>query len=260
MFSLLRRVVIRTMLPLSWGQSPRRVANSLNRFSQVEADSAWQFLRAVEILPSPQAKAEMFENALEEVHHAYIFNEAARKRVYRPLPLNAGSRKALLNDPGELPAFLAYSYIGEHEVHGEFQSYARAAGDRSVQEVFLSICEDEAGHEESARGLLAKALGSEAKLRHEVTSARLRRIYADWVRFSTRLGEAVSGFWLGLLYFLCAPWVAATCRRRLARPPVAGHVLSSPATNSPEYALAATNDLRPLGLKATTKTQSTEVS
>ncbi len=249
MFSLLRRIVIRTLLPVSWGHSPHRVAKSLDRFSQVEADSAWQFLRAVEILPSPQAKAEMFENALEEVHHAYIFHEAASKKVSRPLPLETDSRKALLSSPEELPGFLGYTYLGEHDVHGEFQSYARAAGDPTVQAVFLSICEDEAGHEASARGLLAKALGSETKVRKVVIKARFRRIYADWIRFSTKLGEVFSGFWLGLFYFICAPLVAATCRRRLAELPQPNQAHISPAGDSPEHVSTATGGLRPLALK-----------
>ena len=63
MTTLFRRAAIRVLMWSSWRISARRVADSMHRFSTVEADSAWQFLQALGAADDPVYRAEIFNNA-----------------------------------------------------------------------------------------------------------------------------------------------------------------------------------------------------
>jgi hypothetical protein len=210
MLSLMRRVLIRTLLPSSWSYSRNRIAASLKRFSYTESDSAWQFLRAAAVLTEPLL------NALEEVNHAALFYEAASRYTERTLPLCASPRKALINQESELGDFLAYTYIGEHEVHREFETYSAVARNTEAHVVFEQIKEEEAGHEGTAYKMLVTRTDSRHELWLTLLRARLRRMYMDWIRLSETIGEALSWLWLTLFYYAIAPMFATSCRKYLA--------------------------------------------
>ncbi len=229
MLSMIRRALIRILLPLSWARSRDRVAKSLLRFSHTEADSAWQFLRAAEILESQEHRTTMIANALEELEHAGLFYEAARKYAKQPLPLGTFERKALVSQEADLINFLAYTYIGEQQIHIEFETYSKVTQKAYVGDVFQSIREDEAGHEDSAYKLLVALQPSRRLLRLALLRARLRRAYRDWMRFSETLGDALSWFWLSLIYYCLAPWVVRSCRQRLIK---GNAVLESPTASA----------------------------
>ncbi len=82
--------------------------------------------------------------------------------------------------------------------------------------------------------------------------ASLRRMYADWLRFSEALGSLVSGGLLSLIYFVSAPLFAGACRRRLAEhalaPAGAGEAAARGGAGLVAPALSR-DDLAPGGLK-----------
>ncbi len=169
MRALLRKLAIRTMLPVSWAFSKTRVSRSLLRFAEVEADSAWQFLRAMEVLELPHQRAAMFHDALEEMEHAAGFHSLARAYAERPLPLCRDRREALLHTPEDLGEFLAYIYEGEREVYGEFEDYCLAIRREDIRAWLQHIREDEAGHQDTALATLVEVLGGEDKLKRPDT-------------------------------------------------------------------------------------------
>ena len=219
MRSVLRRVAIRVVLPISWALSPQRVSQSLLRFAQVEADSAWQFLQAMNVLQRPQQVAAMFHDALEEMEHAAGFHSLARSYAARPLPLCRDRREALLEDTEGLGRFLTYIYEGEREVYEEFEDYARAVGRQDIRAWLQHIREDEEGHQDTALSTLIEVLGGEDQLSQLVRATRWRRTKESLARLSHRLGDLFSGVLLGVIYLFAAPLLGRACQRRIqARP------------------------------------------
>ncbi len=215
MRALLRKLAIRTMLPVSWAFSKTRVSRSLLRFAEVEADSAWQFLRAMEILEEPHQRAAMFHDALEEMEHAAGFHSLARAYAERPLPLCRDRREALLHTPEDLGEFLAYIYEGEREVYGEFEDYCLAIRREDIRAWLQHIREDEAGHQDTALATLVEVLGGEDKLKRLIRQIRWRRQKESLVRLSTWIGNLFSGLLLGTIFLVSGPVFWWACRRRL---------------------------------------------
>lgn len=218
MISRIRQVLIRITLPLSWRGRHKRIGATMRRFALIEADSCWQFLQAADALPEPAGRARMFLNALEEVHHSALFDDMARTVDPTARQQPKGTREALLTDPRELGEFLAYIEIGEHDVCDEFESYAKAAGDPRVSELFMALRDDEAEHHESADEMLVEALGSRDAADVAVSRARRRRLWAAWKGLGEATSESIASVLLGLVFFILGPFFAGRARAHLARP------------------------------------------
>ncbi len=213
--SQLRRLAIRSLLPLSWKLSPGRVSSSLLRFAEVEADSAWQFLRAMEVLEQPHQRAAMFHDAIEEMEHSAGFYTLARTYASRPLPLCRDRREALLTGPEGLGEFLTYIYEGEREVYEEFEDYTTAAGRQDIQDWLTHIREDEEGHQDTALATLIEVLGGEQELARLVRSIRWRRNKESLARLSHRIGNLFSGVLLGSIFLVAGPLFGWACKQRM---------------------------------------------
>ncbi len=212
---MLKKLAIRSVTPLSWRHSSTRLGNSLQRFSQVEADSAWQMLQALEACDDPSFQAKLFNNALEEVHHAALFAGVARDFSSTPLPVAARHRRAIYDRTRGLTEFEAHHFVGEADVYRQFLSYAKAAQFDRIRELFLQIRGDEDEHQKLAYAELIKLTGSKWRTRHLIARVRLRRAYEAWLRLGRAMGDVVSTALLTAIYFVSAPIFARTCRRRL---------------------------------------------
>lgn len=211
----LRKLVVRCLTPLSWRASDRRLATSLNRFSQVEADSSWQMLQALDATKDRSFKAELFNNALEEVHHAALFGKLAKEFSSVPPTLAAPRRQQIFNPEAGMPEFEAFHFVGETEVYDQFYAYASAAHRPIVRDMFLKIRGDEEEHQKLAYRELTKLAGSEKGARKLIARVRRRRLYESWMRFSKGIGDVMSGLILSVIFFLTAPFLAPLCRKRL---------------------------------------------
>lgn len=212
---LLRRGIVRILTPMSWRASDERLAKSLNRFSQVEADSSWQMLQALDANTDREFKAELFNNALEEVHHAALFGKLAREFSNVPPSLSAPHRQQLFDPEAGMLEFEAFHFVGETEVYDQFYAYAKAAHRPTVREMFLQIRGDEEEHQKLAYRELVKLSGSEKAAGKLIRRVRRRRLYEAWMRFSTALGDKMSGVLLSVLFFLAAPLFTPMCRKRI---------------------------------------------
>lgn len=214
---MLRQLAIRALTRLSWGASPRRLAAGMNRFAQVEADSAWQLLQALSATDSVPLRARLFRNALEETQHAALFLGVARRHAPTALPLANARRRQLYTPSRGLAAFSAYLYVSEGDVYDQFFSYAAAASDESVRQTFLAIRGDEGDHESHAWRELVEVAGSVPRARALARRARLRRLYEAWLRFGKSLGALPSRLILTALYLVAAPLATWSCRRLIRR-------------------------------------------
>ena len=212
MIRLLRKIAITKVLKSRWRNHPQSLARTLGRFADVEADSSWHYTIAADLMEQPDHRAAMVLTALEEIHHAYLFNKIKfRSGVVDTAPI---SRKRMLGSVADLPDFLAYAQVAEGHINREFSLLAEASADDDVKEVIRSISSDEGAHEEDASGLL-RDLVPDAQFRRALRRARWKRSYDNWMDLIYLLGSANAALWLSLIY-LTLGWIAAPgCRRRL---------------------------------------------
>lgn len=212
MIRLLRKFAITKILKSRWRNHPQSLARTLGRFADVEADSSWHYTIAADLMEKPVHRAAMVLTALEEIHHAYLFNKIkSPSGAADTAPI---SRKRMLSSAADLPDFLAYSQVAEGHINREFGLIAAASADEDVKEVIRSISSDEGAHEEHASGLL-RDLVPEAHFRRALRRARWKRSYDNWMDLIHFLGSANASLLLSLIYMLLG-WIAAPgCRRRL---------------------------------------------
>jgi hypothetical protein len=219
--SVLRRCITRLSLPLAWRWSPARKAAALGEFATTELDSAWQSLHALNHVADPALRGQLFQHALEELDHASRFESVFRKYSTVPASTAAFERKVLF-DAGRGPRaaveFFAYECVGEAAIHKEFKTYASAAPDRDVKDVFLSVERDELGHAAYTDAVLRGLVGHRAwPRRRALLGARGRRIGEAWLRLGRRMGEITTGLLLGVLYFTFGMLLRGRCRRAVGR-------------------------------------------
>lgn len=150
----IRGFTVRTLMPLAWRMNSQRAATALKRFSDTEADSAWQYLRAMLVADDVQLKRMLFENVLEELRHSDYFNDVRRGLPAGRTSLPTNERLRLVHTIADLPYFLAYAHECERSIHDQFDAYARACNIKEVSSVFRSIQEDEKEHESQAAQFL----------------------------------------------------------------------------------------------------------
>ena len=211
---ILRRAFIRTVVPVLWRRD-EKIGELLARFSETEADSAWQFLRAVEALPTPVKKAQMFETCIEEMHHAALFERLARSRIASSRSVPATERTVVLSSAADLASFLAYAHVSEDDINKDFGALAGVSSDPKVRAAFEAIQADKSLHEEGAELLLDDLIASPTRKQRAVAAAHLRRTGANLKTLLGRFGDAVSFVLLASVYWLFGWFLVGVCRARL---------------------------------------------
>lgn len=198
-------MLVRAFVPSRWSRHPNRVATTLKRFSDVEADSAWQYLRALDVCRDTSARRMLFENVLEEFKHADYFSGAAHQLATERLRSSTQGRTLLASSAADVPAFLAYAHVCEEAIHTQFDSYAQACNIPEVSTVFRDISDDEASHGNETLEYLRRLAGGDAQARRAILAARLRRAYEAWMRLSARMGTLTFYPLLVALFFAFGP-------------------------------------------------------
>ena len=203
---------------LSWliWRLPGRGAAKMAEFSHVEAGSGVDMLEAAEETGRREMRRKYYIHALDELKHSRLFRERARAlsaqrtRAQKVLDdvgyiPNQGIRgsQSLFSELGE-ERFLAFVYVAELRGAQQFDVNASLMrDDPETQAMFQEIARDERFHIAYSRRELEqmKAAGRGKEARSHVWAIRRQRFGQAWLRFSRRLGEAVAGLWLWLLYW-----------------------------------------------------------
>ena len=215
----LRKTAIRIFLPLWWRTSSARTAKKLQEFSAIEADSAWQFLRALPAMKDLEDRVGLFNNALEEMHHAALFDRASRDYANLPVARPSLSREPIYQPALGLPRFLAYVYVGEDDVFQQFTAYRDAAGPGAARRAFEQAMADEEDHAELAMQMLETQFDSRKRIDQEVSRIRRHRAWQTWLRFSKSLGELSASVMLSTLYYVSGWLFGPIMRKRLNSAP-----------------------------------------
>ena len=197
-----RRLAIRLLLPVSWRLFRCRRGETLHRFSVTEADSAWHFLNALSHVDQLAIRARLFNNALEETHHAALFSQAAKDEAQAPIRLPITERDTIYDPQRGLQHFYAFVYVGERDVYDQFDAYASAVGAGSVSGIFSQLKEDEDGHMQFAEQRLESMDLNRSTVLSQVRAIRRRRQWESWGRGLRRVADLTTTLFLSVLYLI----------------------------------------------------------
>jgi rubrerythrin len=172
----------------------------LYRFSVTEADSAWHFLHALSHVDQPTIRARLFNNALEELHHASLFEQAALEEARTPVHSPTRERGSIYNPQKGLQHFYAFVYVGERDVYDQFDAYASAIDTGSVKNIFSYLKEDEEGHMEFAEQRLAAMDMNQRAVLRQVGAIRRQRLLESSRRGLRLVSDLVATLLLGTIY------------------------------------------------------------
>lgn len=227
---------------LVW-RNPRRRAQNLLRFAEVEADGGRDIVRAAELTPDPVLRRLFLKHALDEQRHADLFRTRGLALI-RTLPREAaaGVRADWLT-PGERglddlrvesegdEALLAFLHLSEKQAARDFANYvAVLGGDPPTQAVFEKVLHDETFHMTYTRRELDRVAPDRAAGR--LWMARLRRFWKGYLRLAAGLAGLIGAIILTLQYYLLLPAFALLARRAARKEPQ-GWSAVAPARNGP---------------------------
>ena len=191
----------------------------MREYSLIEKDSGCQILDALGLVRDPATRAELFQQVLEEFHHADLFEDACRKHSDAPVGTPVVTREALVAPdagPEALLDLVAYVHVGEAAVDQDFGEYARAPLDKDIAGAFARARADERHHVADSRRLLGRFDGgAPGRAERALLKARALRAWRAYVRALRTIGELPLAALLTLLYAVFGPLMRGSSRRRL---------------------------------------------
>jgi hypothetical protein len=171
---------------------------------------------------NPVHRAELFEQALEEISHAEEF-----RAFYH---LHTGDRirrlqeeKRVLFAKNETWKLFAFCLIGENDAAHRFEKIAANHFSPTLDRLLRRILADEKGHQRQAELLLAGTGLTQAAIDRETRRVRLTRFREAWLRSGRQIADLVSSILLTVVYFLFSGPFAFVARRRLLETPQPQH-------------------------------------
>jgi hypothetical protein len=212
---------------LMW-RDPRRRAENLLRFAEVEADGGRDLVRAAEVTGDPNLRKLFLKHALDEQRHADLFRGRGLALI-RTLPRDgAAGVQADWMTPGERglddlrvedegdEKLLAFLHLSERSAARDFANYVAVLGaDLPTREVFEKVLHDETFHMTYTKKELERMAPSRAGWR--IWSARLRRFWKAYLRLASALAGVFGFIVLTAQYLIVLPvfaWQAKRAERR----------------------------------------------
>lgn len=216
---MIRRWIAQRLTPLVWRLFPARQAAAMREYSLIEKDSGCQILDALPLVKDDAVRAKLFQQVLEEFHHADLFESACREVSDAPVGTPVITRDPLLPedaDAGALLDLVAYVHVGEAAVDQDFHAYADAPLAPPIARAFALARADERHHVGDSRRML-EPLGDARAVSRALLRARLLRGWRAYVKAMRGAGEVPLALLLGALYALSG-WLRGVSRTRLELP------------------------------------------
>ena len=208
---------------LVW-RNPKRRAQNLLRFAEVEADGGRDIVRAAELTGDPLLRRLFLKHALDEQRHADLFRSRGLELI-RSLPQDqAAGAQADWLAPGERglddlrvedegdEALLAFLHLSEKAAARDFANYVAVLGaDPSTRAVFEKVLHDETFHMTYTRNQLDRVAPERAGKR--IWTARGRRFWKAYLRLAAGLAGLIGALILTLQFLVLLPLFAWLAKR-----------------------------------------------
>ena len=214
---------------LVW-KNPRRRAQNLLRFAEVEADGGRDIVRAAEVTGDPGLRKLFLKHALDEQRHADLFRTRGLALIRTLPPGEAMAVEANWLTPGERglddlrvedegdAALLAFLHLSEAQAARDFANYVAVLdGDPSTKQVFEKVLHDETFHMTYTRKELDRVAPRKAGLK--LWAARGRRFWKAYLRLASGLAGLFGMIILTVQYLIVLPFFAWQAQRALKSEP-----------------------------------------
>lgn len=212
-----------------WGHRALKARNLL-RFAETEADGGRDIVRAAELTTDPLLRRLFIFHARDEQRHAELFRRRGTD-ILLSLPLDArGVAETGWLTPGERglddlrvgdesdASLLAFLHLSEKSAAEDFALYRDLlADDPETRAVFEQILHDETFHMNYTLAQLKRV----APRKHgwSLWFARLKRLWAGYLRIAGAVAGVTSRIVLTVIYFVLLPpfaWLAQRAQRKEA--------------------------------------------
>lgn len=211
--------------PLYWTiwANPRRRAQKLLQFAEVEAEGGRDLVRAAELTTDPILRRLFLAHARDEDRHARMFRSRglaldARHSAIADNVLSdwiaPGERglDRIALQPDEAGPLLAFIHLSEAAAARDFAEYRSVLGrDPLTRALFDHILRDEEHHMQYSLDQLQRVspAGSAALL----WKTRLRRLWRAYLRVATAIAGVIASVLLTIQYFVLLPPFALVAKR-----------------------------------------------
>ena len=214
---------------LAW-RNPRRRAQTLLRFAEIEADGGRDIVRAAEVTRDPVLRKLFLKHALDEQRHAELFRRRGLELMRGLPPQKAAGLQAdwmtpgerglddlRVEDEGDAP-LLAFLHLSEKSAARDFANYVDVlGGDPATRSVFEKVLHDETFHMTYTRKELERVAPQAAGRR--VWMARGRRFWKAYLRLASGLAGLIGAVILTVQFLVILPafaWAAQRAGKREA--------------------------------------------
>jgi hypothetical protein len=208
------RIWYRMVVRLFWNKVP-----GLMYFHATEAESAWQLQRMIHRIESPTIQRDVFEHYLEEMQHAEIFADQAKRTAqtqgFQHLPrVPVAERQPIIGDSEPVWKFFAFLFVGEASAVKQFSRITHALPESGLKKALRSILRDEAKHVSDAKHH-ANMLSSKSDLDDHFRFLKRESFKSTWKRQGLKITDAVSSWLLWAVYWVIAPMGYLSAKRKL---------------------------------------------
>ncbi len=218
-FVLFERLKVFLAYQLLWKRFPGLMNRQIKAFATTEFTTSWHFLYALRHAPDAHHKGLLFDQLLEEYHHADIFLEVAQKRSDTPVYLDRGEIRRLYAEE-DLWKLIVYAHKGEDDAVARFNELLRQVDDEPLRRVLKEVLADEKGHAEGVDNMSYDMGADPEAVRRELQKVTARRMWENWMTTGRRVLGVPTKIILYAVYFLAGVFLVLPSRRRLARPTV----------------------------------------
>ena len=203
--------------PLYWAvwANPRRRAQKLLQFAEVEAEGGRDLIRAAELTDDRLLRNLFLNHARDEERHARMFRargltlggeqsrEAGNALSDWIAPGERGFERIGLQ-PGEAGSLLAFIHLSESAAARDFAAYRSVLDhDPLTRALFEHILRDEEHHMQYSLAQLERIAPADSKAL--LWKARLRRLWKAYLRLATAIAGVIASVLLTIQYFVLLP-------------------------------------------------------
>ncbi len=218
LLELFDTIKVSILVNFGWRLLPGKFREAIRRFEATEEDSSWHLLRGAMHTDNSVHRAELFEQALEEISHAEEFRSFflahTGERIRR-----LQEEKRVLFQKNETWKLFAFCLIGENDAAVRFEKIAANQYSPGLDRLLKRILADEKGHQKKAELLLSGAGLAPDTVHRETRRIRLVRFRDAWLRSGRQIADLVSSVLLAFVYFVFSGPFALVARRRLTEAP-----------------------------------------